>query len=132
LLKSYPKEMAQVLNGTHTNTVEVLRAERAAFQVDHAHAGSWLATTWAFPEDLCEICAYHHHAPDKGDSEMLQLVKVACSVADAIGFPAVKCERQPTFLVATSSLATRLGSNALPPSEDLRANVTARLGAFEI
>jgi hypothetical protein len=53
-------------------------------------------------------------------------------VADIIGFPAVQCERQPTFAVATGPLPTRLGNSAVPPAEDLRANVTARLAAFEI
>jgi len=61
----------------------------------------------------------------------LQLVKVACGIADAIGFPAVKCRRQPSYLEAASALAPRLGRKAIPPEEDLRAIVTARLAAFE-
>jgi len=97
----------------------------------HARAGSWLVDNWCLPKDFSEICAHHHDAPDAGDSEILQLVKVACTIADAIGFPAVKCLQQPSYRDATSPLQPRLGRKAPVTEEDLRANVTARLLAFE-
>jgi HD-like signal output (HDOD) protein len=131
LLKTYPKEMTPVLSGHYLNTQEVLRAEREALNVDHARAGSWLVGNWALPKDFSEICEHHHDAPDANDSEMLQLVKVACNIADAIGFPAVKCRQEPSYLEATSPLTPRLGRKAAPPAEDLRANVAVRLAAFE-
>jgi HD-like signal output (HDOD) protein len=131
LLKTYPKEMTPVLTGEHLETQDVLRAEREALNVDHARAGRWLVSNWAFPSDFSEICEHHHDAPDANDSEILQLVKVACKVADIIGFPAVQCRQQPSYLEATAPLRPRLGRKAVPPEEDLRANVTARLAAFE-
>jgi HD-like signal output (HDOD) protein len=131
LLKTYPKEMTPVLNGQHLDMQAVLRAEREALQVDHARAGSWLVRNWALPTDFSELCTHHHDAPRADDSETLQLVKVACSVADIIGFPAVRCQEQPAYLDATSPLRPRLARKALPPAEDLRANVTVRMAAFE-
>jgi hypothetical protein len=65
------------------------------------------------------------------DSDILRLVKVACNIADIIGFPAVKCQQQASYLEATSPLPLRPGRGGAPPEEDLRANVTARLAAFE-
>jgi hypothetical protein len=52
-------------------------------------------------------------------------------MADAIGFPAVKYRRQLGYLEAASELAAKLGRKAVPPEEELRAVVTARLAAFE-
>jgi HD-like signal output (HDOD) protein len=131
LLKTYPKEMTPVLSGQYIDTQEVLRAEREALNVDHGRAGAWLIGNWALPKDFSEICEHHHDAPNANDSEILQLVKVACKIADAIGFPAVKCHQQPSYLEATSPLGQVLGGKALPREEDLRANVSARLAAFE-
>jgi hypothetical protein len=62
---------------------------------------------------------------------LLQLVKAACRIADAIGFPVVKCQQQPSYLEAISPLTPRLGRKAAPLAEDLYANVTARLAAFD-
>lgn len=130
LLKTYPKEMTPILSGEHLDIQEVLWAEREELNVDHGRAGAWLVGNWAFPKDFSEICAHHHDAPTARDSEILRLVKAACSIADIIGFTAVKCRQQPSYPEATSQLPLRPGRGAAPPVEDLRANVTARLAAF--
>jgi len=131
LLKTYPKEMTSVLNGQYIDPQGVLWAEREALNVDHGRAGAWLVGNWALPKDFAGICEHHHDAANARDSEILQLVKAACKIADAIGFPAVKCQRQSSYLEATSPLTQLLGRKAAPPAEDLCANVTARLAAFE-
>jgi HD-like signal output (HDOD) protein len=130
LIKSYRQEMTTVLNGQYSDTQEVLRAEREALQVDHARAGSWLVGTWTFPKDFSEVCAHHHDPPNVNGSGILELVKAGCRIADAIGFPAVKCQRQPSYLEATSPLTLRMGRDAAPPAEDLRGYVNARLASF--
>jgi HD-like signal output (HDOD) protein len=130
-LKTYPAEMTEVLGGQHLNSQAVLGAEREALTVDHACAGSWLIGHWALPKDFSEVCRHHHDAPSAHDSDILKLVKAACRIADAIGFPAVKCEQQPSYPEAASSLSVRLGRQARLPAEDLQRNVTARLAAFE-
>jgi len=131
LLKSYPKESALVLGGEYQEAREVLEAERKALGVDHGCAGAWLIDNWALPETLSEVCEWHHDAPRAQDSPILKLVKAACNIADAIGFPAVKCRRQIGYPEAASALAPRRGRKAIPPEEELRAMVTARLAAFE-
>jgi HD-like signal output (HDOD) protein len=130
LLKTYPKEMTTVLKSQYTDMQDALWAERDALNVDHARAGSWLVDYWALPKEFSEICEHHHDAPKANDSETLQLVKVACNIADAIGFPAVNCQRQPSYLEATSPLTLRPGHNEVPSEEHLRASVTARMGAL--
>lgn len=131
LLKTYPKDMAPVLSGEHIDTQDVLRAEREALNVDHGRAGAWLISNWALPKEFAEICEHHHDITNANDSEILQLVKVACSIADAIGFPAVKCQQQASYAEATSPLRRLLGRKGVPQEEDLREHVSARLVAFE-
>lgn len=131
LLKSYPAEMMAALSGQYPDTQDVLRAEREMLTVDHACAGSWLIAHWALPKDFSEVCKHHHDAPKADDSDILQLVKAACGIAEAIGFPAVKCQRELSYLEAASALKRRLGRKAPPPAEDLLRNVTVRLAAFE-
>jgi HD-like signal output (HDOD) protein len=131
LLKTYTKEMTEVLNGQYVVTQEVLRAEREALNVDHGRAGAWLVQNWTFPKDFAIVCKHHHDAPNANDPEILQLVKAACKIADAIGFPAVQCKQQPTYLEITSPLTPRMGRHARLSAEDLTAHVTERLAAFE-
>jgi putative nucleotidyltransferase with HDIG domain len=131
LLKTYPKEMSKVLTEQYEDTQGVLRAEREALNVDHGRAGAWLMRNWTFPGDFSEICEHHHEAPNESDSEILQLVKVACKIADAIGFPAVNCFHTSPYLEAAAPLRSLLGRKAAPSQEGLRANVTAKLAAFE-
>jgi len=131
LLKSYPKETMSILSRGHLDTHAVLRAEREELNVDHGSAGSWLVGNWALPKEFSEICAHHHDATKVSDPPPLKLVKIACSIADAIGFPAVKCEQQPSYQAAISWLPRRSTRHMVPPVEDMRADVTARLAAFE-
>jgi len=131
LLKTYGKEMTAIFKGQYANTQEVLEAEREALHVDHGCVGAWLVDHWCLPRDFSEICEHHHDAPDAADSDVLQVVKAACGMADAIGFAAVKCRRQPAFEDAAAPLKPRLAGRAGPREEDLRAIVTARLAAFE-
>lgn len=112
LLKAYPGEMKSILGREHVDTKAVLLAEREQLNVDHGQAGSWLVSNWGFPKDFSEVCEHHHDAPRSSDSEILKLVKVACCLADIIGFPAVKCQQQPS---ATSRPRLRPGRDVIPP-----------------
>jgi HD-like signal output (HDOD) protein len=131
LLQAYPKEMAAVLSAQYEDACDILLAEQEALKVDHARAGAWLAGTWGLPEVFSEICAHHHGAPSVGDSEVLELVRAACSIADAIGFPAAQGQQLPAYAEAAAPLAPRLRGATLRPAEDLLARVTARLKSFE-
>jgi HD-like signal output (HDOD) protein len=127
-LRAYPKESASILSREHANLDAVLRAEREELNIDHGRAGAWLVGNWAFPKDFAEICEHHHDPLKESDSEVLKLVKIACNIADMIGFPAVRCQEEPS---ATWRPGSRTGRNSLPSMEHLRGTVTARLAAFE-
>jgi HD-like signal output (HDOD) protein len=130
-LKTYPAESAKVLSEQHLNTQAVLQAEREALAVDHACAGSWLIGHWGLPKDFSDVCKHHHDSPNTGDSAILLLVRAACRIADAIGFPAVRCQEPPSYLDAMSALPVKLRRQTKFSAEDMERHVTARLAGFE-
>jgi HD-like signal output (HDOD) protein len=131
LLKSYPKGMASILTREYANLRDLLVAEREVFKVDHALAGFWLAARWALPMEFQSICGHHHDAPTASDSVLLRVLKASCAIACSIGFPAVRFLQSPSFDEACALFPPQTGRKALPPEEDLRSNVTARLAALQ-
>jgi HD-like signal output (HDOD) protein len=131
LVNAYPAEVGPILKGEHADSAAVLKAERELLQADHACAGAWLVKAWALPQEFSEICACHHDAPNAQSSEMLQVVQVACKLADAIGFPAVKLRQPPSYSEALAPLTPRLGPGQVRDEDQLRSRVTAKLAVFE-
>ncbi len=130
LLKSYPAELTPLLASEFQDIDEVLRAERAAVDVDHATAGGWLVTTWAFPHDFVEVCNRHHEPFCLSDSALLTITKIACRVADALGFSAVRFANPPNYETLLRSVHPNLQRN-FPEEADLRERVQKRLAALE-
>ncbi|PWU00503.1 MAG: hypothetical protein C5B51_25030 [Terriglobia bacterium] len=130
LLKSYPSEMGPILQCEFQDTDEVLRAERVAVDVDHATAGAWLVTTWAFPRDFVEVCTRHHEPFCLSDSPLLMTVKVACRMADALGFAAVRYATPPSYHTLVRSVHPNLQRN-LPDEENLKKKLETRVAALE-
>jgi putative nucleotidyltransferase with HDIG domain len=131
LLKSYPKEMTSVLTCQYSDMRDVLQAEMKVLMIDHTRAGSFLVNTWNLPKTFSEICEHHHDPLGANDSELLQLVKIACKISDAIGFAAVPCEQPTSYVEIAESLKPRLHRKALPGEDHLRSQVSERLAAFE-
>jgi len=129
LLKSYAREMTPVLEGEYTDLAAELVAEREALQIDHGVAGAWLVKNWAYPQSFADVCEHHHDPISPKDPALLRLVKVACRMADALGYSAVRYQR----VVSYSDLLAQLPRpDTFPTEEELRKNVKARLAVFEL
>jgi putative nucleotidyltransferase with HDIG domain len=55
----FPAEYAAVASASEGSLIE---RERAAFGLDHAQAGAWLAEAWALPPVIVESAGRHHDA----------------------------------------------------------------------
>jgi len=130
LLKSYPSEMGPILSGEYKDPDELLHAERGAVDVDHGVAGGWLVTTWAFPQDFVEVCNRHHEPFCRSDSALLMTTKVACRMADALGFAPVRYTTSVSYQALVHSLHPNL-QREFPEEAKLRASVDKRLSALE-
>ena len=60
----------------------------------HTAAGGLLTQLWGFPASLCGH-AENHHAADGFDTEEDRLVRSACLLADALGYPEVQLKAAP-------------------------------------
>ena len=131
LLKSYKAEVAPVLAAEYQSMDDVLRAERAAVNVDHGLAGAWLVKNWALPESFHEICQRHHEPLRPEDSPLLQLVKVSCRMADTLGFSAVRCRTGAGYRDLIHDLPAHLPRRMFPAQETLLTALAERMAAFE-
>ncbi|HLK48255.1 MAG TPA: HDOD domain-containing protein [Bryobacteraceae bacterium] len=131
LVKCYPQQIGPVLGGEHAEAREALFAERAVMKIDHQQAGAWLVKHWALPDPFQEICQHHHDRLQPDDAPLLQVVKTACRLSDALGFSAVACRSTPTYSELMSALPAGVRKGRIPAEEHLREQVEERLASFE-
>ncbi len=123
LLKSYTAEYSTVLNGSYESVDEVLRAERAVLNVDHGLAGAWLVKNWGLPQGFIHTCEHHHDPLGPKDSELLQVIKIACMLADAIGCPAVTYTTPIAYEEIVGSLPQNIARSSFPSGAELQYRV---------
>lgn len=92
-----PVAYKELMAEAERKSIDILVREEELFGVDHPEAGKWLAEQWNLPKLLADVAARHHAEPTPGEADMLAVVRVACRVADCIGFQAVRSQR-PTEL----------------------------------
>ncbi len=131
LLKSYARDVAPVLTREYTESADVLAAERLAVNVDHGLAGAWLVKTWSFPAPFLEVCEHHHDPLQTSDSALLQLVKIACRMADTLGYAAVRCKAMPSYDDRLLEVPAQLKRDQFPTEDQLLSHIEMRLSVFE-
>jgi HD-like signal output (HDOD) protein len=70
---------------------EATTVEKTLVGMTHCEAGETLGETWHLPESLQKCIASHHDECDSSSSEV-NLVRIACGLADFLGFPEVERE----------------------------------------
>jgi hypothetical protein len=58
--------------------------------LDHAEAGRILAERWQLPAEMAAIAGRHHDPTEGLELSLLRVVRVACRLADALGYEVVK------------------------------------------
>jgi len=86
LLAGYPKEYSALVTTSIEDSLGLIEAERAMFDVDHCEAGAYLARDWGFSDELREAIILHHAVPPPAGGGLPALVHLACRLADALGF----------------------------------------------
>ena len=84
-----PKEYANLLGSHHGTPGSILEGEQHLFGLDHCETGRQLIADWKLPSE-CEAVVSEHHCTKRKDGAwgMVELVKVSCRMADAVGFAA--------------------------------------------
>ncbi|MBS1854329.1 MAG: HDOD domain-containing protein [Acidobacteria bacterium] len=130
-LRSYPVEIGLVMRGEFENLDEAMATEQLAVKADHGQAGAWLVEYWALPPSLALTCEHHHAPLQEREPATLQVVKIACRVADALGYSVFHLRSSPTYEDVVRSVHKCLGRNVLPPEAEMRKFVEDRSKLFQ-
>lgn len=101
LLAVHPVQYAELLSRITGNNLDLMQAEQVLFSVDHCEAGAWLTRTWGLPKEFGSTGAHHHQPFEGASGDPADLVKMACALAQALGFasaPLVGCEPVESIL----------------------------------
>ena len=128
LLAAYTSRYAELLTKAAGTTQDLLEAERL-LSMDHCEAGRWLTKTWGLPQEFCLVAA-HHHEPTQGSvGDKTDLVRLACSMAQSLGFKAAPLIAHEPL----DAVLDRIPSSANPRSRfclaDLNDYLQAELSA---
>jgi putative nucleotidyltransferase with HDIG domain len=125
LLVAYPVQYANAVLVSDENGFDLLQTERDLFDIDHGEAGRWLMREWKLPEEFHEVAARHHQDLLPTRFDLLEVVSLACRLADTLGYEVVKPRQPYTLEEVRAALpeAARIRFSLEP--EGLRARVSS-------
>jgi len=119
---------ASQLGRTYPTLEEALESEKELFGMTHCEAGAIIAKQWRFPEQL-ETCVGEHHKRGRdGVCSTVDVVRLACVLADAAGFAEVQREDTPSSLPLPESVKGIAGLDL----EHLREFVSSEIAKFSM
>jgi hypothetical protein len=126
-----PEEYARFLQSGQKNQCEALNREREIFGVDHCELGRLLVIDWNLPRQFVDITSRHHETTDGSKmSDVLDVVRFSCRMADAIGFGAA-----PSFESCYKELLNEIskwGATLFPASpEELAFRIATKVSSIE-
>lgn len=89
MMTAYPQEYARLLDVASEEGLPLIQAETDIFDIDHCMAGAWLAAEWNLPMEVRFVAQTHHEAPDRGDRELGNLLRITNRLTNLIGFSVV-------------------------------------------
>jgi putative nucleotidyltransferase with HDIG domain len=95
-LVNYPSSYAAMVEVTAESDFDLRVAEQALFDVDHCHAGAWIARQWNLGADIHDAALGHHAPPKAGDHSLVSVIYWASLLADSLGYQ-VTCPASSTL-----------------------------------
>lgn len=129
LFVAHPRAYAEILSEPGEGSL--LERERAVLGLDHCEAGAWLARAWGFPEDLVVVIEGHHEPVRTDVFELADLVRVAVSMTEVLGFDVTPPESARTLAQIRALLPEAAQYRFDPEPEALVARLTDRLNTFD-
>jgi putative nucleotidyltransferase with HDIG domain len=126
MLRVWPDPYGQILDRGQSGE-DLLTKESAQFSVPHTEAGGYLMRRWKLPEVLIAAAEHHHDTEAPSVREPEGLIHCACSLADAIGFPALG-EPSAAAREVSPAVKTLIGGTL----EDMQFRVATRMNALEV
>ena len=133
LVATYPDEYAQMLeeaDRAEAGDLDLLRAERERFDADHSEVGSRLMEEWGFPGEYREITGEHHQPAPPGRFDEGRAVRLACRLADMLGFQ-VAGQAPPVNFDELQSEFPGCSWERMKTSDDLLLEIAHKINALE-
>ena len=130
LLVKFPGPYANLLVVAGDNSFDLMATERDLFDIDHCHAGAWLMEDMQFPDELCQAVARHHETPS-GPFDLVQLIRVADRMSDALGFGVLAEFRGPTWDEVLAQLPDLSRARFQHNPEELKLELTAKIESWK-
>ncbi|HLK20955.1 MAG TPA: HDOD domain-containing protein [Bryobacteraceae bacterium] len=127
LLVKYPDSYANLLAVSSEHAFDLMNTERELFDVDHCQAGSWLMARMPFPPELAEVVAHHHDVPNGGPFGLVNLIRIADRMADALGFAVVAHPDPLLFADVLGELPAEALARAQWDEQELKAEIATRI-----
>ena len=131
LLMAYGEHYAPLLEATYRTIADSLASEYALFGMDHCQAGLWLTQRWGFPPEYSRVAGCHHEDLPGRSGDLASLTRLACALADALNFGAVKVSGR----ASVADLVAQLPSSAWTPfrfdEEEAGKRIAAHIAAIE-
>lgn len=131
LLVKYPEAYSNLLAVSRENHFDLMSTERELFEVDHCQAGVWMMQDLPFPPELRDVVALHHEPPRDGAFRILDLVRVADLLTDALGFAVLGPIDRRSFQDVLQLLPLMAQDRFSADPEELTAEIDSRIQAWE-
>ena len=86
LLMTSTEKYSRLFSVPFVDVAEANAVESGVLGLDHCESGAVLAQNWGLPEDLQKCILYHHSGSPEDDDSILGSTRIACRMADALGF----------------------------------------------
>ena len=123
---------AEFLETLREQPCDILGRERERFGADHCQAGHQLLKSWNLPERFAVVAARHHESPNDSTFDMLAVIRVACRLADTLGF-SVAAPASPALYAGLRAQLPPSQQNILPPdAKELADKIHDNLRILEL
>jgi len=123
LMIVYPREYTRAIQGAAGHYLDLLDFEREQFGIDHAEAGRLLVEAWKLPEEFRIIAGRHHDPCEGSELDPLQIIHVACQLADVLGFGVLPPQVAGDIRAILDTLPGGAGKRLPGTEEELRTRV---------
>jgi putative nucleotidyltransferase with HDIG domain len=120
-----------VLTQLHENLDAATALEQVNFGITHAEAGAVMAETWGIPAPVCECMRHHHDTVEDTPrfTQLLDLVRLACRMASALGYPELNCKERESLEAVTGKVPAQVRNHPSLSPANLGARIKKMLGS---
>ncbi|MBZ5631619.1 MAG: HDOD domain-containing protein [Acidobacteriia bacterium] len=130
LLVAYPDRYERIIRDAAAQCLDLLDFEQEEFGVNHTEAGRYLAEKWGLPEDLRTVAGRHHDPSEGAELDLLRLVRVACRLADSLGYDVTRPLVPTNAKAALKELPLAARQRFRKSPEQLRALIEKQILEF--